>query len=290
MPGFPIVDAHVHLYDPQRIAYPWLAGVAAISASHLPSDLDRARGAVTIERLVFVEVDAAAGQEFEEARFIDNLAGTEPRIGAIVASAPVEKGSAVAEDLEKLCAIARVKGVRRLIQSLPRPDDCLAAAFVDGVREVGRLGLTFDLCIRHEQLASATELVRRCPEVSFVLDHLAKPPVASGRRESWTQEMRALAELPNVVVKVSGLVTEADHDAWTRDQLRPYVDHVVESFGFSRLLFGSDWPVVNLASSYEDWVGVMDGFLAGVPRADLRRFYRDNAIRTYRLDASVIEP
>ncbi|MGI3903847.1 MAG: amidohydrolase family protein [Janthinobacterium lividum] len=285
MPDFPIIDAHVHLYDSSRISYPWLAGVPAIDASFLPAELDVARGAVMIEHLVFLEVDAAPGQELDEALFIDGLARTEPRIGAIVASAPVEKGAAVAEDLERLCALSRVKGIRRLIQSLPRAEDCVMPDFVAGVREVGRRGLTFDLCITHGQLASATELVRQCPEVSFVLDHMAKPPVASGRREPWTQEMRILAELPNVVVKLSGIVTEADHSGWTRDRLRPYVDHVVESFGFSRVLFGSDWPVVNLASTYPDWVDVMDGFLAGVPEIDLRRVYRDNAIRTYRLEA-----
>ncbi len=285
MPDFPIIDAHVHLYDPGRILYPWLAGVPAIHAAFLPAELDIARGAVTIERLIFMEVDAAPGQELEEALFIDGLARTEPRIGAIVASAPVEKGSAVAEDLEKLCALPRVKGIRRLIQSLPRAEDCVTPDFVAGVREVGRRELTFDLCITHGQLARATELVRRCPEVNFVLDHMAKPPVASGLRESWMQDMRFLAEFPNVVVKLSGIVTEADHADWTRDQLRPYVDHVIESFGFSRVLFGSDWPVVNLASRYPDWVDVMDGFLAGVSEIDLRRVYRDNAIRTYRLGA-----
>jgi L-fuconolactonase len=284
MPAFPIIDAHVHLYDPARISYPWLAAVPAIDAPFLPADLDVARGTVTIDRLVFMEVDAAPGQELDEALFIDSLARQDSRIGAIVASAPVEIGAAVAEDLERLAKLPRVRGIRRLIQSLPRADDCLTPAFVEGVREVGRFGLTFDLCITHAQLESATELVRRCPEVEFVLDHLAKPPVASGQREPWMRQMRILAELPNVVVKLSGIVTETGRAGWSLDQLRPYLDHAVESFGFSRVLFGSDWPVVNLASTYANWVDVMDGVLAGVPDLDLRRFYRDNAIRTYRLE------
>jgi L-fuconolactonase len=284
MPSFPIVDAHVHLYDPARIAYPWLSAVPQIASAYLPANLDAARGRVSIERLIIMEVDAARGQEHDEALFIDGLARTEQRIGAIVASAPVEKGAEVAEDLERLRALPRLKGVRRLIQSLPRPDDCLAPAFVEGVRTVGRFGLTFDLCVTHDQLASATELVRLCPDVSFILDHLAKPPIAAGLREPWMRQIRTLAELPNVIAKVSGLVTEGDHETWSRDQIRPYVDHAIQSFGPSRVLFGSDWPVVTLASSYIEWVDVLDGFLAGASETDRRLFYRDNAIRTYRLD------
>lgn len=281
MPAFPIVDSHVHLYDPVRIAYPWLATVPAIAAAHLPEDFERARGRVAVERLVFVEVDAAPGRERDEAVFVDALGAGPPRIGAIVASAPVEKGDAVADDLAALRAIPRVRGIRRLIQPHADPDYCLSRPFVEGVRAVGRFGLPFDLCIGHRQLASATDLVRRCPDVSFVLDHIAKPPIASGGREPWAAEMRALAALPNVVVKISGVVTEADHRAWTRDDIRPYVDHTIDCFGFGRVMFGSDWPVVNLAAAYPAWVALMDELLTGVSDTDLRTFYRDTAMRTY---------
>ncbi|GGE04106.1 amidohydrolase [Aureimonas endophytica] len=286
MPNFPIVDAHVHLYDPARIAYPWLASVPAIDGAFLPADFDAARGPVAVESLVFVEVDAAPGRELDEARFVAELAEEDARIGAIVASAPVERGAAVAEDLERLRTLPRVTGVRRLIQGHADPAYCLAPDFVAGVREVGRAGFTFDLCIRHWQLASATELVRRCPDVSFVLDHIAKPPIAEGGREPWRTEMRAIAELPNVVLKVSGVVTEADPEAWTVEDIRPYVEHSLDCFGFARCLFGSDWPVVNLAASYTRWIEVLDECLAGVPEAELRRFYRDNAIRTYSIGAA----
>jgi L-fuconolactonase len=281
MPSFPIVDSHVHLYDPARIAYPWLASVPAIGTAHLPADFERERGSVAVERLVFVEVDAASGREHDEALFVDALAGIEPRIGAIVASAPVETGDRVAADLEALRAIPRVKGVRRLIQSHADPDYCLSQGFVEGVRTVGRFGLTFDLCIGHRQLASAVELVRRCPDVSFVLDHIAKPPIAAGGREVWAGGMRAMAALPNVVVKISGVVTEADHRAWTIDHVRPYIDHTIACFGFSRVLFGSDWPVLNLATTYAAWVALMDDILQGVGHDDLQRFFRTNAKRTY---------
>ena len=283
MPAFPIIDSHVHFYDPARIAHPWLASVPAIAAAHQPADLARDRATVDIEQVVFVEVDAAPGRERDEAEFAAALAAGPPRVGAIVASAPVEKGAAVEADLGALRALPLVKGIRRLIQPHADPAHCLSAPFVEGVRCVGRFGLPFDLCISHGQLASATELVRRCPEVSFVLDHIAKPPIASGGREPWAAEMRAMAALPNVVVKISGVVTEADHHSWTADHVRPYIDHTLACFGFSRVLFGSDWPVLNLASRYANWVALLDTILGGVPEPELMGFYRDNARRVYSL-------
>lgn len=283
MPNVPLIDTHVHLYDPARLDYPWLASVPAIQGAFLMPEFDRARGAIAVEGIVFAEVDAAPGRELDEARFVDELANEDNRIRGIIASAPVERGAAVAEDLERLAAIGRVKAVRRLIQGHADPAYCLTPAFVEGVREVGKAGFAFDICIYHHQLASATELVRRCPDMQFVLDHIAKPPIAAGGREPWASEMRALAELPNITVKISGVVTEADHANWRPDEIRPYVDHTIECFGFERVMFGSDWPVVNLASSYQAWVEMLDGFLAGVSDADLRRFYRENALKTYAL-------
>ncbi|KTQ96427.1 hypothetical protein NS226_07510 [Aureimonas ureilytica] len=283
MPSVPLIDTHVHLYDPARLDYPWLASVPAIQGAFLMPEFDRARGAIAVEGIVFAEVDAAPGRELDEARFVDELAEADNRIRGIIASAPVERGAAVAEDLERLAAIGRVKAVRRLIQGHADPAYCLTPAFVEGVREVGKAGLAFDICIYHHQLASATELVRRCPDMQFVLDHIAKPPIAAGGREPWASEMRALAELPNITVKISGVVTEADHANWRPDEIRPYVDHTIECFGFERVMFGSDWPVVNLASSYQAWVEMLDGFLAGVSDTDLRRFYRENALKTYAL-------
>ncbi|WP_062120120.1 amidohydrolase family protein [Aureimonas sp. AU40] len=286
MPNFPIIDAHVHLYDPARIDYPWLASAPAIAGAFLPGDFDRARGKVEVDGFVFMEVDAAPGREEDEAHFVAELAAEDPRIIGIVASAPVELGAGVAEHLGRLREVGLVRGVRRLIQDHADPDYCLSANFVEGVREVGRAGMSFDICIRHWQFAQAVELVRRCPDVSFVLDHIAKPPIVEGTMEPWASTMRAMAELPNVVVKISGVVTEADHAEWRPDDVRPFIDHTVECFGFERCLFGSDWPVVNLAANYEAWVALLDDAFAGVPEEDLRRFYRDNTARTYGLTAA----
>lgn len=283
MPNFALIDAHVHFYAPERLSYPWLASVPLINGTYLPQDFQAASEGVDVERMVFVEVDVASGQELDEARFIDVLAQKEePRIGAIVASAPIELGAHVEPALDALANIGRVTGVRRLIQYHPASDYCLNPDFIAGVRLLAKYGFSFDICIRHQQLASATELVRRCPDVNFVLDHIAKPGIAAGLREPWMKEMRAIAALPNVVCKMTGVTTEADRQHWTLDDIRPYIEHAFDCFGFSRMLFASDWPVMNMSSSYSQWVHLLDDVLQGVAEDDLRRFYRDNALHTYR--------
>jgi L-fuconolactonase len=143
--------------------------------------------------------------------------------------------------------------------------------------------LSFDICIFHHQLPNTLEMVRRCPEVSFILDHIAKPGIKAGLAEPWRRQVRELAALPNVVCKLSGVTTEADHANWTREQLRPYIDHVIDCFGFDRIMYGGDWPVSELAGKYTDWVNVLDWATEGCSSAEKRKLFRDNAIRAYRL-------
>jgi L-fuconolactonase len=283
MPGFPIVDSHVHLYDPAVLRIGWIAGNPVLEGPHLPADLDAARGSVEVAAMVFVEVGADPGQHLEEVRFVTELAAREPRIRAIVAAAPLERGAAIEPDLEQLAANPLVKGVRRLIQDEPDPEFCLQPRFVEGVRRLASFGLSFDLCVYHHQLSGALELVRRCPEIRFVLDHIGKPGIKAGLLEPWRGQIRALAALPNVVCKLSGVITEADHAAWTCDQLEPYIRHVVDCFGFERVLFGSDWPVSEQTHRYGKWVAIVDGALAGATPSERRRVFRDNAIAVYRL-------
>lgn len=283
MPAFPIVDSHVHLYDPGVLRYPWMADHPALLRPHLPPDLDRAAGPTRIDRMVFVEVDVAEDQRAQEAAWVSEQAGLDPRIGAIVASAAVERGAAVREEVERLAHNAGLRGIRRLIQGEPDPEFCVRPGFVEGVQALAPLGLTFDICIRHHQLASATRLVRQCPDVQFVLDHIAKPAIRDGSLEPWRAELQALSELPNVVCKISGVITEADPAHWTREQLRPYIDHALSCFGFDRVMFGGDWPVINLAGRYTEWIEILDWVLQGCSEQEVTAFYRDTATRIYRL-------
>ena len=286
MPSFPIVDAHVHLYDPGVIRYPWMKGKPLLDQKRLMAELDAARGSVEIEQLVWVEVGADPSQYLQEASFIDGLARADARIRAMVAAAPLERGASVTPDLEKLAAHGLTRGIRRLLQDEPDPEFCLRPSFIEGVRLLTRFDLSFEICIYHHQLAGALELVRRCPEVRFVLDHIAKPGIREGLLDPWRDRIRGLARLPNVVCKLSGVITEADHERWTREQLRPYLDHVIECFGLDRVMYGSDWPVSEQTHRYPDWVEILDEALAGCSEAELRKVFRDNAIACYRLAAS----
>ena len=184
-----------------------------------------------------------------------------------------------------MCIRDRLRGIRMLIQAhLDEPGWCLREAFVDGVRGLAAMDLSFDLCLYHPQLAEATELVRRCPDVRFVLDHIGKPGIAAGLTEPWRTDLAALAALPNVWCKISGAVTEADHAAWTEAEVAPYVAHALAAFGYDRCMFGGDWPVCELATRYSRWVALVDAIVAGASAAERRRLYRDTAIEFYRLE------
>lgn len=285
MPDFPIVDAHVHLYDPKAITYSWMKNEPRLNSLHGSAEFTAAIGGVAVEKLVFVEVDAGPGVHLDEARWVARAAEADKRISAIVATVPLEKGSAAVEaDIATIARMPLARGVRRLIQGhVNEPGWCLRPEFVAGVRLLAKYDLGFEICIFHRQMEDAIELVRRCPEVRFILDHIGKPGVKDGLREPWASQMRDLARLPNVICKISGVVTEGDHRSWTYDQVAPYVTHAIDSFGFDRVAFGGDWPVMELATRYPDWVATVDRLTAGASPADLRKLYRDTAIAYYRL-------
>jgi len=127
-------------------------------------------------------------------------------------------------------------------------------------------------------------MVRQCPEVRFVLDHIGKPAIKAGQMDPWRQQMTELAGFPNVVCKISGVATEADHQNWTREQLRPYIAHAIDAFGFDRSLYGGDWHVLELAGTIPDWVSIVDWVTADASPEERRKLFRDNTIRVYRLD------
>jgi L-fuconolactonase len=283
MPDFPIIDSHVHLYDPALLSYPWLRGNAVLDQPSLMRRFDAERGGVEVEALVFVEVAVERGQHIEEAARIEALAAVDPRIAAIVAHAPVDKGEGVGADLDALAANSRLRGVRRLIQGEVDPGICLAPDFIAGVRQVGERGLVFDLCVKHWAMVFVIELVRRCPEVTFVLDHIGKPGIALGLREPWWSQIAELAALPNVVCKLSGVITEADHGAWGEADLAPYIARTLDCFGCERVMFGSDWPVSELTHRYADWVAIVDRALEPYGEAGRRAVFRETAIRSYSL-------
>lgn len=283
MPEFPIIDAHVHLYDVKRLSYGWLENVPAINRSFGLADFDAARGPVAIEKLVFAEVAVDPGLHLGEAKFIQELADSDTRLAGSVAHAPLEKGAIVEADLEQLAALPSVRGIRRLIETERNPAFVLEPPFIEALRLLPKFGFTFDICVKHWALTYGIELARRCPEVTFVLDHIGKPDIKNGLRQPWWGQIAEIAALPNVVCKISGVITEADHKSWKAADVKPYVSRVIEVFGFDRVMYGSDWTVSELTHRYPQWVAILDEIVAGASMEERRKLYRDNVTRVYRL-------
>lgn len=285
MPSFPIVDSHVHLWDPKRFRYPWLATVKAIERPFLLKDYNEAAGVGTVDTMVFLECDVEPALALDEARWVAEQAKIDPRIQAIVPHASLEKGNAALPELEALAEIGLVHGVRRLIQAEPDVEFCLRPGFIEGVKLLPRFGFSFDICIYHHQLASVIRLVDLCPEVPMVLDHIGKPGIRDGLVEPWRSQIVELARRDNVACKISGVATEADHQKWNRDQIKRYMMTAIEAFGPNRLMFGGDWPVSTLAIKYPEWIEVVDEALSAFSEHELRSIYRDTAIDFYRIAA-----
>jgi L-fuconolactonase len=280
---FPIVDSHVHLCDPERFGYSWTAGAPELKRLVLPEHLTTAAAPVRIDRFVFVEVDVDEGQYLDEAAWVVEQAQRDPRLEGMVAALPLERGAAIEGDLDRLCQHKILRAIRRLIQTQPDPDFCVQPAFIAGLKLLPPRDLAFDICVYHHQLPNVVKMVRQCPEVRFVLDHIGKPPIKAGGMDPWRQDLLELASLGNVHCKISGVVTEADHKAWTREQIRPYIEHAIETFGFDRIMYGGDWHVLELAGTYPDWVDIVDEITRGASEQDRRKLFRENAIGFYRL-------
>jgi predicted TIM-barrel fold metal-dependent hydrolase len=283
--ALPIVDAHMHLWNPEQFSMPWLADVPSLNRPYGLYDYREQTQNLPIMAMVYIEVGVEAQDALREARYVAELVREEPRLQAIVAAAPVEHGAAVRAHLESLVAVSPlIKGVRRNIQDETEPDFCLRPDFVAGVRLLSEYNLSFDLCIKHWQLPGVIELVRRCPHTPFILDHLGKPAIKQHQLDSWQANLRKLAELPNVVCKISGLVTEADHERWQPTDLEPFINVALETFGEERILFGGDWPVVLLASPFHLWYETLAALIARLSLPARRKLWAENARRYYQMD------
>ena len=280
MPNFPIIDSHLHLWDPRQITYPWLT--PPLDQAFLPRDFQGATAPVQVEAMVFVECGAAPDQALKEARWVQEQAKAEPRIAAMVCHAPLEQGDRVRAHLEQLAAMKKARGARRIYQDEAEAGFCLQPDFIAGVQALPDYGLSFDMCIRHKQLQASIALADACPNTMIVLDHIAKPNIAAGLMQPWADQILQLAKRENVLCKLSGVATEAGAN-WTADTLRPYLEVALQAFGPKRLMFGGDWPVSTLAISYPTWVQILDQLLSDLSQDEQRQIYRNTAHQFYRL-------
>jgi L-fuconolactonase len=283
MPAFPIVDAHQHLWDTKNLRYPWLSDVPLLNKPHLLPDYRTATKGLEVEKMVFVQCECEFSECEKEAEWVTKQAQIDNRIKGMVPWAPLENGDKAREILQRYSENKLIKGIRRIIQFEADPEFCLKAGFIQGVKMLSDYNLSFDICISYIHLANTIQLVKQCPDTLFVLDHIGKPNIKAQLFDPWKKEIKELSTLENVFCKVSGLVTEADFSNWTLEDLRPYFDHIVECFGFDRLIFGGDWPVVTQASSYKHWVDTLDALLSGASETEQYKLYHSNAISFYKL-------
>ena len=281
MESIRVIDAHVHFWNPGALHYPWLRSAPALRRAFLPSDFESlVSGAV--DDVVFVEANCRPSESVRELDFVDSLAESEPRIVGTVAYVDLCDASNRDRALEQLRTRSRVVGVRHNIQGHPRGFS-LQPEFVAGVQAVGANDLVFDLCVTANQLLEVTELVRRCPDTTFVLDHCGKPSIRSDAFEPWATDLARLAEYENVACKLSGLASEARPEQRSQEGLFRYARHAMYCFGANRLMYGSDWPVVTTAGGDLAWRAMVDGFTSDWTTAGREAFFSGNAIRLYGL-------
>jgi L-fuconolactonase len=264
-----VVDAHHHLWDPRIRAYPWMAP-AALAPIRRPYGLDDLRdrtAAAGVDRTVLVQT---VSEEAETEEFLAVAAASDGLIAGVVGWVDLTSPD-VADALARLRALPggeHLAGVRHQVQDEADPDWLARPAVREGLRTVAEAGLVYDLLVRVPQLPAALAAARDLPEGRFVLDHAAKPAIATTAMEPWAGALAELARLPNVTCKLSGLVTEAAWDDWDARRIRPYADHVLTSFGPDRVMFGSDWPVCELAASYAEVRALAGELLEGLSPGD----------------------
>jgi L-fuconolactonase len=234
-----------------------------------------------------VQADCLRQHGLAEATWFSELADEGAPIVAIVAFAPLDAPERLEAHLDALARLPRVAGVRRLLQDA-EPGLATSPAFVEGVRALAEHRFTMDLCIRDFQLPEATQLVEQVPEVQFVLDHLGKPTIRSDAFDTWAADMSRLAAHANVVVKLSGLLTEAEPERRSSAALRPWLRHALEVFGPERCMFGSDWPVLDLGGGFAAWVDVVADAVNDLTSDEADAVWSGTASATYRAGSRIL--
>ncbi|MEU9118897.1 amidohydrolase family protein [Streptomyces sp. NPDC048506] len=278
-----IIDAHHHVWDLSVRDQDWITGpeLAPLRRDFLLSELEPQARAEGVDRTVLVQTITVP----EETPELLALAAESDVVAGVVGWTDLT-ASDVAEELARLRALPggeRLRGIRHQVQGEPDPWWLTRREVLRGLRTVADAGLVYDVVVLPHQLPAVVSAARHLPELTFVLDHLGKPPIIAGRLEPWSEAVRELAAQPNTVCKLSGMVTEADWHEWTVDALRPYADTVLDAFGPQRLLFGSDWPVCTLAARYAEVVDATAVLLAGLSPDERAAVWTGTAERVYGL-------
>jgi L-fuconolactonase len=292
MPAFPIVDAHLHVWDQTRLRYSAFEGSPLFGHPYHVEDYRRDCGRVEVEAMVFLECYADfredGGQYLEEIAFVEDEQKRDPRIKAIIPMAPVEWGGGVEPMLNRMRdGHPSVKGIRRIMEFDKAPRALtLSQGFIDGVNLLEKFGWSFDINPNYTQMGFIREWVPKISSgVRMILDHCGKPGIMQGALAQFNEDLRDLAQYPNMWVKLSDLPPYAGPN-WTRHQLFPYIAATIDIFGPERTIYAGDYPILLQSTNLTEWVEVLDEAFVklGLSEAETRMIYRDNAVKFYRLD------
>ena len=276
------IDSHQHFWNYSAEDYPWMTdALSAIRRDFTPADLLQELDDVGIDGCVAVQ----ARQSLEESRWLNSLADENDFIRGTVGWVDL-RSEAVDEQLEELNANPRFVGVRHVVQDEPDDRFIVGEEFMKGISLLEKYELRYDILVFPKQLPATLEFVKKFPDQPFVLDHIAKPPIKDGKIDPWDKHIRQLANFPNVMCKVSGMVTEADWENWECDHFDPYLDVVLDAFGPKRLMYGSDWPVCTLAGSYKQVHSLALRLADRLSDDEQRLFWGGNAAEFYGLPAA----
>ncbi len=273
------IDSHQHFWKYSATEYPWISDqLGVLKRDFLPGDLKPELDGCGLDGCVAVQ----ARQNLDEGRWLCSLADQNEIIKGVVGWVDL-RSEHVEGQLEELNAHPKFVGVRHVVQDEPDDRFIVGEAFMRGIARLRQFDLRYDILIYPQQLPASIEFVRRFPDQPFVLDHIAKPLIKNGLLTPWDSQIRELAEFPNVMCKVSGMVTEADWAEWEPEYFDPFLDIVLEAFGPDRLMYGSDWPVCTLAGSYQQVHSLSRRLAEKLSVDEQQKFYGENATRFYGL-------
>jgi predicted TIM-barrel fold metal-dependent hydrolase len=280
----PIIDTHQHLWDLKQFKLPWLTKDSPLNRNYLMSDYFKVTEGLNIVKTIYMEVDLDPSQQQAEAEFVIETCkrADNPMVAGVISGRPASEG--FAKYIRTFKNSAYVKGVRQVLHNADIPSGvCLDAKFIRGVRLLGELDKSFDICVRQGDLPDAAKLIDACPDTRFILDHCGNAKVPDKDRTQWKKDLAEVAKRKQVVCKVSGIVASAEKGKWKADELAPIVNHVLDSFGPDRVMFGGDWPVCTLGATYKEWLTALQAIVKDRTRKEREKLFHDNAARVYGL-------
>jgi predicted TIM-barrel fold metal-dependent hydrolase len=282
----PVVDTHQHLWDLTKIRLNWVKPDDPLNHSFTPTEYATATEDLHIVKSVYMEVDVVEADLQKEADYVLDLikAKSSPTVAAVLGGRP-NKGDEFKKWVAQFKGSPHVKGLRQVVHTEHTPPGySTTKEFIAGVRHLGVIGLSWDICQRPADLADADKLVSECPGTRFILDHCGNAPILDAKKmEQWKKDIAKVAAHKNVVGKVSGIIAQVKKGDWSVDQLAQAINHTIEVFGPDRVMWAGDWPVCTLGAPLKDWLAAARQIVKDKSEEQQRKLFHDNAVKFYGL-------